>query len=159
MLAGMIQSPNPYNPYRHPERATERRNQVLRAMADAEFIHAGHRGGGHGPAAEGRAARRVDTTEAPVLRRPGAAAARRALRRPQDLATQNLSIYTTLDLSLQALAQQALQRGLERVEKMIRSARQAPGPLQGCLIALEPATGASWPWWAAAPTAPASTTA
>ena len=32
LLAGMIQSPNPYNPYRHAKRATERRNQVLRAM-------------------------------------------------------------------------------------------------------------------------------
>ena len=40
LLAGMIQSPNPYNPYRHPKRATERRNQVLRAMSEAGFIDA-----------------------------------------------------------------------------------------------------------------------
>ena len=32
LLAGMIQSPNPYNPYRHPKRAKERRDTVLRAM-------------------------------------------------------------------------------------------------------------------------------
>ena len=38
LLAGMIQSPNPYNPYRHPKRALERRNTVLRAMRDAGFI-------------------------------------------------------------------------------------------------------------------------
>src|SRR5207244_3843575 len=38
LLAGMIQSPNPYNPYRHPERATERRNLVIRAMNEAGFI-------------------------------------------------------------------------------------------------------------------------
>ena len=38
LLAGMIQSPNPYNPYRHPRRAVERRNQVLRAMAEAGFL-------------------------------------------------------------------------------------------------------------------------
>jgi penicillin-binding protein 1B len=38
LLAGMIQSPNPYNPMRHPERATSRRNTVLRAMADEGFI-------------------------------------------------------------------------------------------------------------------------
>src|SRR6185295_17908807 len=40
LLAGMIQSPNGYNPYRHAERARERRNQVLRAMTEAEFIDA-----------------------------------------------------------------------------------------------------------------------
>ena len=40
LLAGMIQSPNPYNPMRHPERAKGRRNVVLRAMADEGFITA-----------------------------------------------------------------------------------------------------------------------
>src|SRR5262249_99435 len=34
----MIQSPNPYNPYRHPQRATERRNTVIRAMNEAGYI-------------------------------------------------------------------------------------------------------------------------
>src|SRR5207253_9194170 len=38
LLAGMISSPNPYNPYRHPQRAMERRNQVLKAMVEAGFI-------------------------------------------------------------------------------------------------------------------------
>jgi len=38
LLAGMIQSPNPYNPFRHEKRATERRNEVIRAMQDAGFI-------------------------------------------------------------------------------------------------------------------------
>ena len=38
LLAGMIQSPNPYNPFRHAQKATERRNQVIRAMNDAGFI-------------------------------------------------------------------------------------------------------------------------
>ena len=38
LLAGMIQSPNPYNPMRHVERATARRNAVLRAMREENFI-------------------------------------------------------------------------------------------------------------------------
>src|SRR5437867_1678643 len=38
LLAGMIQSPNPYNPYRHSQRAMERRNQVLKAMVESGFI-------------------------------------------------------------------------------------------------------------------------
>ena len=36
LLAGMIQSPNPYHPFRHEKRATERRNEVIRAMRDAD---------------------------------------------------------------------------------------------------------------------------
>jgi penicillin-binding protein 1B len=139
LLAGMIQSPNPYNPYRHPERATERRNQVLRAMADAEYI----------PPATAEAAMAqplkiqapsVDTTEAPYfvdLVREQLSARYDA----RDLKTQNLAIYTSLDFSLQGLAQSVLQTGLERVEKMIRR-KSKEGPLQGCLIALEPSTGA-----------------
>ncbi len=58
---------------------------------------------------------------------------------PKDLTTQNLSIYTTLDLHLQDLAQQALERGLDRVQQMIR--KRTSAPVQGCLIALEPASG------------------
>lgn len=38
LLAGMIQRPNFYNPYRHPERATARRNVVLEAMVSTGAI-------------------------------------------------------------------------------------------------------------------------
>ena len=59
---------------------------------------------------------------------------------PKDLTTQNLSIYTTLDLHLQGLAQQALERGLDQGPgARSRSARQLP--VQGSLIAIEPASG------------------
>ena len=34
----MIQSPDPYNPYRHAKRAQERRKLVLRAMVAVEFL-------------------------------------------------------------------------------------------------------------------------
>ena len=59
----------------------------------------------------------------------------------RDLKTQDLAIYTSLDFSLQSLAQSVLTSGLQRVEKMIRR-KSKEGPLQGCLIALEPRTGA-----------------
>src|SRR5207247_10295995 len=59
----------------------------------------------------------------------------------KDLATQNLTIYTSLDLPLQILAQQVLTSGLDRVGKMIRRKRSEE-PVQGALIALEPSTGA-----------------
>ena len=40
MIAGVIQSPFNHSPFNNPERAKERRNVVLRAMADAEYITA-----------------------------------------------------------------------------------------------------------------------
>jgi penicillin-binding protein 1B len=138
LLAGMIQSPNPYSPIRHPRRATERRNVVLRAMREAGFLDAG--------AAEKALAqplkieaRALDSGDAPyfvdlvktqLTARYGG----------RDLTTQNLSIHTSLDLHLQALAQESLTTGLDRLEKLVK--RKDRGPIQGSLIALEPATGA-----------------
>ena len=139
LLAGMIQSPNPYNPYRHPQRALERRNQVLRAMQDAGFITAATAEAAIKEPVGVKSAS-MDRSEAPyfvdlVKTQLG------ERYRAEDLATQNLAVYTSLDLPLQNLAQQALSDGLARVEKMMRRKR-SDGPLQGALIAIEPSTGA-----------------
>jgi penicillin-binding protein 1B len=137
LLAGMIQSPNPYNPFRHEKRATERRNEVLRLMQDAGFID-------RATMEEALKAPllvewpSVDTTDAPYF----VDLVRQQLGQrydPKDLTTQNLSIYTSLDLHLQGLAQQALERGLDQVQKMIR--KRTTALVQGSLIALEPASG------------------
>jgi penicillin-binding protein 1B len=138
LLAGMIQSPNAYNPYRHAERAKDRRNQVLRAMVESEFVE--------DKAAEAAKAQPLrvlppilDTAEAPyfvdlVKSQLG--------DRWKNLPTQNLSIYTTLDLRLQSHAQQALRAGLEQIDKIIAKRKKQPAePVQGCLIAIEPKTG------------------
>ena len=82
----------------------------------------------------------VDTSEAPYF----VDLVRTQLHQrydPKDLTTQNLSIYTSLDLTLQTLAQDALTRGLASVEKMIKRKGERP-PVQGSLIALEPTSGA-----------------
>jgi penicillin-binding protein 1B len=137
LLAGMIQSPNPYNPYRHPQRATERRNQVLRAMQDAGFMDASVIDAAVGePLSVERPS--VDSAEAPYF----VDLVRSQLDQrydASDLATQSLSIYTTLDLSLQSLAQQVLSDDLAKVDKLIK--RKNHPPVQGALIALEPRTG------------------
>jgi penicillin-binding protein 1B len=137
LIAGMIQSPNPYNPYRHLQRATERRNQVIRAMNDAGFIDK--------PTMETALAEPVrvqsgtmDTTDAPYY----VDLVRTQLAQrydPKDLSTQNLAIHTSLDLQLQGLAQRAVEKGLDAVIKLMK---RKDGKLpQACLIALDPATG------------------
>jgi penicillin-binding protein 1B len=137
LLAGMIQSPNPYNPFRHEKRATERRDEVIRAMQDAGFIDRPTMDEAlKSPLLVEQPS--VDTTDAPyfvdLVRRQLALSYEQ-----KDLTTQNLSIYTTLDLHLQDLAQQAMERGLDKVQKLVK--KKSTMPLQGCLIALEPASG------------------
>jgi penicillin-binding protein 1B len=138
LLAGLIQSPNRYHPYKHPDRAKERRDQVLHAMVNAGFIDSA--------AAQAAIAQplhvqppTVDSAEAPYF----VDLVREQLAKRYagaDLVTQNLTIYTSLDLQLQALAQAAMRRGLQKVDTLIK--RKGGPPVQGCLIALEPATGA-----------------
>jgi penicillin-binding protein 1B len=139
LIAGMIQSPNPYNPFRHPERAKERRNQVIRAMGDAGFIDVATRDQSlEEPIDVERGT--VDTSEAPYF----VDLVRTQLHErydPKDLTTQNLQVHTSLDLTLQTLAQDALTKGLANVEKMIKRKGERP-PVQGSLIALEPSSGA-----------------
>jgi penicillin-binding protein 1B len=111
---------------------------VLNAMRDAGFIDAA--------TAEAAKAQpllvespRLDTTDAPYF----VDLVREQLAQrygDQDLTRQNLSIYSTLDPYLQTIAQDAIQRGLANVDKMIKT--KAREPIQGCLIALEPSTGA-----------------
>ncbi len=138
LLAGMIQSPNPLNPYRHAQRATDRRNQVIRAMRDAGFIDdAAVKAALAQPLKVENAT--VDAADAPYF----IDLVRQQLAErydPKDLATQNLAIYTSLDLPLQSLAQNILSQGLARLDKSIK--RKNHPPLQGALIAIEPSTGA-----------------
>jgi penicillin-binding protein 1B len=139
LLAGMIRAPNPYNPSRHPQRALERRNLVLRAMQEAGFIS---------PAtAEAATAQplRVESAHAESVEAPYFVDLVRSQLQQRydakDLATQNLSVYTTLDLQLQSQAQETLRDGLQKVEKMLKRKQPRP-PVQGSLIAIEPQSGA-----------------
>ena len=133
----MIQSPNPYNPFRHEKRATERRNEVIRAMQDAGFIDTARMDEALGaPLLVQRPS--VDTSDAPYF----VDLVRRQMSQrydPKDLTTHNLSIYTTLDVHLQDLAQRSLERGLERVQQLIR--KRTDKTVQGCMIVLEPSSG------------------
>ena len=81
----------------------------------------------------------VDTDRRAVLRGPRAPAARPALRpegphHPEPARSTRPSTCTC-----RALAQQALERGLDQVQEMIK--KRTTAPVQGCLIALEPASG------------------
>jgi penicillin-binding protein 1B len=146
LLAGIIQRPNYFNPFRHADRAIERRNVVLDSMvetgaltkdqaerAKAESLHLSPQS--------------VDASEAPYF-----------VDLVRDQLTQKLGetnfnskglrIYTSLDPDLQKAAADAVTAGMVNVDEMVdkNHARQKklgqtyPYP-QVALIALNPHTG------------------
>ena len=131
-IAGVIQAPPRYSPFNNPERAKERRNTVLHAMAESGFI----------PQADADRASRE-----PVVIVP------RALESEApyfvDYLTQELQerskasgavdVYSTLDLHLQRIAQDAVRDGLTRVDAIL--AKRKPRFPQAALIAIDPRTG------------------
>jgi penicillin-binding protein 1B len=107
LLVGMVKGPSWYDPRRHPERATERRNLVLQVMFEQGIIT--------------RAQYQKSRNEKLGLVKPAAGTSksfpafldlvRRQLRRDyneSDLVTEGLRIFTTLDPQIQWALQKSL---------------------------------------------------
>jgi penicillin-binding protein 1B len=142
-LAGMIQLPRVFDPYRHPDRAKERRNIVLRLMRDNGYINDRDY---------------ALACEAPIVTPKGGS---QSLEAPyfvdmvndtlqnhfQDTDVHNTGfrVYTTLDMRLQRAASDAIRNGMEAVDQQIRKQRrfkgQTPPEAQVALIAIDPHTG------------------
>ncbi|MCB1772349.1 MAG: penicillin-binding protein 1B [Gammaproteobacteria bacterium] len=130
LLVGLVKGASFYNPRRHPERALERRNLVIRQMQQQGFIDAAQ--------ADAAIARPLGVTAAGgrgLQRVPGFIdLVRRQLRRDyreQDLTSVGLRIFTTLDPWVQRQAVDALASRLERVEK---ARGIEAGSLQGAVV-------------------------
>jgi penicillin-binding protein 1B len=148
LLAGLIQSPSRLNPYRHPERALERRNVVLDAMVETGAI---------------TKERAEEAKATPIKLAPGAVDAGEApyfvdLVREQlsqrlgdaDYNQEGLRIYTSLDPQLQRAATAAVDEEMKNIDVMVerRHARRVKAgdntPIvypQVAVIALNPHTG------------------
>lgn len=137
-LAGLIRSPNRYNPYTKLDTATARRNQVLDSMADAGAISADQaKTAKASPLQVVPVKGRIDVSDAPYFAdyvqnqldtyvTPGA--------------TEHLRIYTTIDMDLQRAAYAALTKQLTALDK-IQAKRFEPGTLQAALVAMNAKTG------------------
>jgi penicillin-binding protein 1B len=142
MLAGMIKAPNRYSPFRDSERARRRRDYALGLMLrEGDVTAAEHAAAVAEPLRAAPAA--AETKDAPYF----VDFVRQELAHgyPADvLTTEGLRIYTALDPHLQQLAEQALQSGIADLEQRYPRLRgSAPADqLQGCLIAIQPHTGA-----------------
>jgi penicillin-binding protein 1B len=146
-LAGLLQNPSYRNPYRHPDRAMERRNVVLDSMVETGAITASEAARAKAEPLQ-LAPPNVDASEAPyfvdlvhdqLVQRIG----------DQDLSHQSLRIYTSLDPDLERAASEAVEIGMRNVDEIVRKQHKTPkgeqpGPItypQVALIALNPHTG------------------
>jgi penicillin-binding protein 1B len=147
LLAGTIQSPTRLNPYRHPERAMERRNLVLDSMVETGAITASEASRAKAEPLR-LAPPNIDASEAPyfvdlvhdqLVQRIG----------DQDLSHQSLRIYTSLDPELQRAASEAIEIGMKNVDEIVRKQHKTPKgeepkPItypQVALVAINPHTG------------------
>ena len=139
MLAGLIRSPNRYNPFRHPDTATARRNQVLDSMAEAGAITVQEAEAAKQTPLKVAAARgRVDTSEAPyfvdyVQNQLGDVLA-------DSRSAEHLRIYTTVDMDLQRAAVASVTKHLASLDKVFAK-KYPPGTLQAALVAMRADTG------------------
>jgi penicillin-binding protein 1B len=154
LLAGIIQGPSRLSPYRHPERALERRNLVLDSMVDTHAIT-------REQAEKAKASPlklappNVEASDAPYF----VDMVRDTLINKfseHDLNDQSYRIYTTLDPDLQKAAAQAVESGIKLVDEQVTKLRTkrkkvgkkvethvAPGPqAQVAMVVLDPHTGA-----------------
>jgi penicillin-binding protein 1B len=137
LIAGVIQNPGLHSPFVNPKNAVDRRNVVLRTMADEEYITA--------EVAERAireplqvAARSVDN-EAPYF--VDMVGQQIAEQFPGLTAQANaVSVHTTLDINLQRLALDAVRDGLTHVDEML-ARRKRKGRAQAALVAVDPQTG------------------
>src|SRR5258705_11760304 len=107
----MIQGPARYSPLRHPEAAQARRNLVLAAMSRDGWISAEQAAAG---STDGVAVTRdtnLDNSLAPYF----VDYVNRVAETEFDASGSSQRIYTTIDLELQQLAENALRRQLDRL--------------------------------------------
>ncbi|MBP9144294.1 MAG: PBP1A family penicillin-binding protein [Thermoanaerobaculia bacterium] len=113
-LAGIVQRPSQFSPFRHPDRVVARRNYVLNRMLAERFIsEADHRQAVASPLAVVRSPRPADV--GPFF----AEEVRKHLEKTYGvdrLYHEGLQVQTTLDLAIQAAAEQALRTGLLRLD-------------------------------------------
>jgi penicillin-binding protein 1B len=138
-IAGMIQSPSRYSPVRHSDAARARRNTVLGTMVRDGFIPLDQAGAAakellpiadFDPARESVAPYFIDYVNRVVERGTGVP--------PVDQAQDAPATITTLDLDLQRLAAQAIQRQLDHLDEVYKPRGLTP---QVALVALDPRTG------------------
>ena len=154
LLAGLIQAPSYLSPYRHPERALERRNTVIESMVETHAITREQADKAKATPLK-LAPPNVEANDAPYFVDMVRDTIISKLNE-HEVNDQEYRIYTTLDPGLQRAAAQAVETGIKLVDDQVTKMRThkkkvgknkfettvTPGPqAQVALIAMDPHTG------------------
>jgi penicillin-binding protein 1A len=136
MLAGLIRAPSLYSPYEHPDRAHARMREVLRRMLEEGDI---------------TSRQLLAAARAPLHLAKKSDAGLVGIRAPyfvsyilpglldrygeDTLYKGGLRIYTTLDMGMQAAAEQEIRRGIDDAERRHLKVQQ------GAMVVIDPRTG------------------
>ena len=154
LLAGLIQRPSYLSPYRHPERAMDRRNLVLESMVETHAITREQADKAKATPLK-LAPPNVEASDAPYF----VDMVREQLISKfseNELNDSSYRIYTTLDPDLQKAAAQSVEMGIKLVDEQVKKLRTKKvkvgkkfetkvenGPqAQVALVAIDPHTGA-----------------
>lgn len=137
-IAAIIRSPNRYNPFKYPEKALERRNQVLQSMTETGDIDQARadqmKKSPLGVKASGATG---DQQGMPYFSQYVTEEVPKMVSDPEAL--QHLRVYTTIDPDLQRKAYEIVNRRLDKLDQ--RFPKQPKGNLNAALVALRPKTG------------------
>jgi penicillin-binding protein 1A len=138
MLAGIVKAPSAMNPTASMERAIDRRNLVLKLMREHRFVDES--------SYDAAIAEKVTLRDTLRHDDPGGLHFKEIVRRQlietfgKDVVyKERLRVYTTIDPVMQRAAEHAVTTTLRQIEARISP--KDSEPLQGSLIAIDPATG------------------
>ncbi|MEP6886914.1 MAG: PBP1A family penicillin-binding protein [Nitrospirales bacterium] len=137
LLAGMIKGPNTYAPVRDPKRAKHRRDLVLlRMKQEGRLSDKQYQAAVNSPI-------RVTTLQHGVTDAPYFLDYILSQVDDSSDGTQTgLRLFTSLDLEMQRMAEEAVSAGLSRLETKHRFLKKTADHLQAALVAIDPRSGA-----------------
>lgn len=137
-IAGIIRSPNRYNPYKNLKSVEKRRNQVIDSMLEAKAITRTQAQMAKSVELKlNKAARRIQLQGMQYFSRYTVEHVLKEVNDPKSL--QHLRVYTTIDPDLQKVAHEVVTRRLAKLEKLYKKGEQKK--LNAALVAIKPKTG------------------
>ena len=137
-IAGIIRSPNRYNPFKNPDRVKERRNQVLESMHETGDVTdqqlADYR---NLPIELKPISNRKDLQGMPYFSQYAIDELPKLVADPEAL--QHLRVYTSIDPDLQRIAYEVVSKRLDALDKHFP--KKPKGNLNAALVAIRPKTG------------------
>ncbi|HTH50524.1 MAG TPA: transglycosylase domain-containing protein, partial [Pyrinomonadaceae bacterium] len=135
-IAGIIRSPNRYNPYKNPDRVQERRNQVLDSMREAgEIDDEMLASAKQVPIQLKQISNTKDLQGMPYFSQYAIEELNKYVSDPE--AMQHLRVYTSIDPDLQRMAYETVAKRLNALDKHFPKKHD----LNASLVAIRPKTG------------------